>query len=124
MNTRFGRVSCLGMLNDNLFIRPPIEPTPAAARSLNHSDRTDRPLQGVLKILIDGSNKNSYLKLHEDGYGEVTKNTNEALRFRCNSLSNATLMEQIVSFRRVLISYTSHGIRLQMQRRMDHAILG
>lgn len=74
---------------------PPIEPTPAAAPSLNRSDKADHPLQGVLKLVIDGPKKNSYLKLNQNGFGEVTENANEALRFRCNSLSDTTLVERI-----------------------------
>lgn len=72
-----------------------IEPTPAAAPSINHTKKAEPPHQGVIKVVIDESDKNRYLKLGGPNTDcRLTDDVGEALRVRCNSLSNATLLER------------------------------
>lgn len=86
------------MVDNNASVyRPRIEPTPAAAPSLGN-DKANRPLQGALKLVIDGSDTDSYFGLDTDGCSVMTNEVKDALRFRCSSLPNATLLERIVSF--------------------------
>lgn len=75
--------------------RPGVEPTPAAAPS-GRSDKSNRTRQGVLKVVIDGTNIDYYLEIGREGRGLVTNDASRALRIRCNSLSNATLLERTV----------------------------
>ncbi|KIO19585.1 hypothetical protein M407DRAFT_146705 [Tulasnella calospora MUT 4182] len=73
---------------------PDIQPTPAAAPSLNSTDKANFALQGVLKVVIDGLNTNRYVK-EESGVCSLTNDAKEAVRTRCNTLSGATLLERI-----------------------------
>ncbi|KIO19586.1 hypothetical protein M407DRAFT_30777 [Tulasnella calospora MUT 4182] len=75
---------------------PQINPIPAAAPSLNPNDKANHPLQGVLKVVIDGSNRNCYVRRPiSRSPCFLTYDTDEALYVRCNSLSSATLLERI-----------------------------
>ncbi|KIO33894.1 hypothetical protein M407DRAFT_17163 [Tulasnella calospora MUT 4182] len=78
-----------------------IEPTPAAAPSINSIQRPERNLQGVIKAVVDGSNDSYYVDFENgSGYCGLTRDVTEALRIRCNSLSDATLLERIDGPRR------------------------
>ncbi|KAG8915178.1 hypothetical protein FRC00_006911, partial [Tulasnella sp. 408] len=60
---------------------PVVQPIPAAAPSLNRNDNSNRLLQGVLKVVVDGSNTEYYVK-GPDGNLEchLTKDMRDALR--------------------------------------------
>lgn len=73
---------------------PQIRPTPAAAPSLNHNDRSDRQLCGRLKLVLDQSSTTYYVAPPRP-VCDLVRNTNQALRVRCNSFSGATLLEPL-----------------------------
>lgn len=83
-------------------IRPQIRPTPAAAPSLNHNDRSDRQLCGRLKLVLDQSSTTYYVAPPRP-VCDLVRNTNQALRVRCNSFSGATLLEPLVSFNQAMV---------------------
>lgn len=86
-----------------LVNRGTIVPTPAAAPSISHIRRAGRQLQGVLKAVKDDSNDTYYVKYDKaKPFCSLTRDAAEALRVRCNSLSDATLLEPIVSHRLTL----------------------
>lgn len=70
-------------------------PTPAAASPVKHVKRAENQLQGVLKAVLNESNVSYYVKLGSSGVCYcLTRGTAEALRLRCNSLSDVTLLER------------------------------
>ncbi|KIO24043.1 hypothetical protein M407DRAFT_26573 [Tulasnella calospora MUT 4182] len=71
-----------------------IMPTPAAASSLDRNDKAQTPLQGVLKVVLDRSTTEYYLRFTSN-YCDLTTNASMAVRVRCNSLSSATLLERM-----------------------------
>lgn len=91
-------------------IRPQIRPTPAAAPSLNRNNEANHSLQGVLRVVFDQSNTNYYVKRPVPGPKcSLTKEANEALRVRCDSLPSATLLERIVSLNPFIEPSCSYG---------------
>lgn len=102
-----------------------IEPTPAAAPSINHTKKAEPPHQGVIKVVIDESDKNRYLKLGGPNTDcRLTDDVGEALRVRCNSLSNATLLERTVSVSRIIMSLYDAKTHSPRESRMAHVIRG
>lgn len=86
-------------------VRPQIEPTPAAAPSLGPNSKSDRQLQGVLKVVVGPNNHIFYLKFPDGGsICTLTTNANEAIRVRCSSISSTTVLERIVSAGRTINS--------------------
>ncbi|KIO27965.1 hypothetical protein M407DRAFT_22871 [Tulasnella calospora MUT 4182] len=76
--------------------KPQINPTPAAAPSSNRNDGAERPLQGLLKVVLDESNTTYYVHL-KGAFGGLTTDASEAIRVRCNFASGATLLERTVN---------------------------
>lgn len=73
---------------------PQIRPTPAAALSPNRNHRDDYQLQGVLKVVRNGSKTSDYIKF-SGVLGSLTSDVDEATHIRCNSLSSGTLLERM-----------------------------
>ncbi|KAG9039841.1 hypothetical protein FS837_000913, partial [Tulasnella sp. UAMH 9824] len=69
-------------------------PTPAAAPSIKVNEKPNLPLQGVLKLALNGSNENFYVARSTLACF-VTTDIKEALRVRCDSSPNATLLERM-----------------------------
>lgn len=69
---------------------------------MDQNDGTNRTLQHVLKLVVDGSNTNYYVKFSRP-IATFTTNRNEAARVRCNLVSSAILLERIVSFDQIAI---------------------
>lgn len=88
--------------------RPEVRPTPAAAPSMNLNEKSNLPLQGVLKLVLHGSNKDYYVALRS-ALCVATTDMRQALRVRCDSLPNATLLERMVSFNPFIALFFSDG---------------
>lgn len=73
---------------------PQIEPTPAAAPSLNRIDQADVQPQGFLRFALDGSDTKYYVDFGSD-ICTLRSDVNRAMRVRCNSLHGTTLLERI-----------------------------
>ncbi|KAG8923166.1 hypothetical protein FRC01_013129, partial [Tulasnella sp. 417] len=73
---------------------PQTTPTPAAAPSLNRDDKLDPLSQSVLKVVWDQSDTDYYLT-RPPPVCEVTRDKDQALQVRCNSLAGATLIELV-----------------------------
>ncbi|KIO32729.1 hypothetical protein M407DRAFT_18487 [Tulasnella calospora MUT 4182] len=73
-----------------------IKPTPAAVPPPNTNEESNHPLQGLLKVVLDGSYLNYYAKLRRNGYiGSLTRDPSEAIHVRCVFSSGGTLLERI-----------------------------
>ncbi|KIO17393.1 hypothetical protein M407DRAFT_32952 [Tulasnella calospora MUT 4182] len=77
--------------------QPQINPTPPAAvpPPPNTDEKSNHPLQGLLKIVLDGSHLNYYVKLGNGWIGSATRDPSEAIHVRCVSSSGGTLLERI-----------------------------
>lgn len=84
--------------------RPQIRPTPAAALSPNRNHRDDYQLQGVLKVVRNGSKTSDYIKF-SGVLGSLTSDVDEATHIRCNSLSSGTLLERMVNFNHIIAPF-------------------
>lgn len=72
---------------------PQIQPTPAAAPSLTRNGKPNYALQGALKLVVNQSNTNYYVKRAVSGFAcDLTADTNEALRVRCDSWPSPTVL--------------------------------
>ncbi|KIO19584.1 hypothetical protein M407DRAFT_30775 [Tulasnella calospora MUT 4182] len=58
---------------------PQIEPNPAAAPLPNRSKTADRPLEGLLKVVLDESNTSYYVRF-DDSVCNLTTDASEAIR--------------------------------------------
>lgn len=75
---------------------PQIKPTPAAALSLNTNGSVGHPLQGALKVVLNESDKNYYVRARaSDSICTLTTDASEAIRVRCSFVSDVTLLERI-----------------------------
>ncbi|KAG8913624.1 hypothetical protein FRC01_004453, partial [Tulasnella sp. 417] len=75
-----------------------IKPTPAAAPRSSRNESADGPLQGVLKVVLDGSYPNYYVR-YTGSFCDLTSDASVAIRVCCmrSSVSGATLLERTVS---------------------------
>ncbi|KIO17392.1 hypothetical protein M407DRAFT_32951 [Tulasnella calospora MUT 4182] len=80
---------------------PQIRPTPAAAPPLaaapppNTNEIPNHLLQGLLKLVLDGSYINYYVKLGNRSMGCSTSDPSEATHVRCIASSGGILLERI-----------------------------
>lgn len=85
-----------------LLNMPQIVSAPTAEPSLKPSDKADSQLQGVLKIVVDGSNAKYYVTFTSVFCRLTTgANIDRAIRVHRHSFSGITLLERIVSFNQV-----------------------
>lgn len=103
--------------------RPQIRPTPAAAPSIIHSDKFNRTLHGVLKLVLGGSNANYYASFSRV-LCSATSDRSKATRVRCNPMSNTILLERIVSSNHIPIYRCTSGICSTIIWRITRVLLG
>ncbi|KAG8932384.1 hypothetical protein FRC01_014336, partial [Tulasnella sp. 417] len=74
---------------------PQIKPTPAAAPSLGLNDQSNRPMQGIMKVIIDQSKSVYYVTFTDCGVAcETTTDMGQAICVRSNPAFGTTLLER------------------------------
>ncbi|KIO30651.1 hypothetical protein M407DRAFT_20366 [Tulasnella calospora MUT 4182] len=69
---------------------------PAAAPSLNRNDKSDNPLQGILKLVLNESDATYYASFPNGSkFCRWTEDVSRAIHVRCNSSFSAALLERI-----------------------------